>query len=450
MAANRLEPIISRVCPDGALVETVYDPENASTALAVSRPECPPLLAPHFDLSNGTRLVPYSATNNLLTTGCVLLPSAIGEARDKGDLVDDIRAYLARYVELSPGFLDLAPYYVLLSWVYDAFNELPYLRFRGEWGTGKTRALITLGSICYKPFFASGASTVSPIFHILDGFRGTLVLDEADFRFSDMRGELVKVLNNGTVNGLPVLRTMTNRHRELNPQAFRVYGPKILAMRERFSDPALESRFITEETAKRPLPPHIPIHTPERLREEARELRNTLLSWRFAHRHAVAPDASRLMADADPRANQMAIALLSLVDDEAERSRITDWLGRERESRRRTILSTAEMRVLAATRYAFQAATGPYVPIAVIADRFNQTGRASGHAPMTNKWVGGVLRSRFAIPTAKSRGVYGISITERARVAALADRLGVQCTLTADDDLSPADAADSVASTKAR
>ena len=30
------------------------------------------------------------------------------------------------------------------------------------------------------------ASTVSPIFHILDAFGGTLVLDEADFRFSDL------------------------------------------------------------------------------------------------------------------------------------------------------------------------------------------------------------------------------------------------------------------------
>ena len=59
-----------------------------------------------------------------------------------------------------------AAHYVLLSWVYDVFNELPYLRFRGDFGTGKTRALIALGSICYKPFFASGSlrrSSTRPI-----------------------------------------------------------------------------------------------------------------------------------------------------------------------------------------------------------------------------------------------------------------------------------------------
>ena len=78
-------------------------------------------------------------------------------------------------------FENVATHYVLLTWLYDAFNELPYLRLRGDYGSGKTRALLTIGSLCYKGFFASGASTVSPIFHTLDAFRGTLIFDEADF-----------------------------------------------------------------------------------------------------------------------------------------------------------------------------------------------------------------------------------------------------------------------------
>src|SRR5437868_7678103 len=96
--------------------------------------------------------------------------------------------------------------YVLLTWVYDRFNELPYLRLRGDYGTGKTRFLLTLCSICYKPIFASGASSVSPLFHMLDRFGGTLIIDEADFRFSDEKADLTKILNNGNVRGFPVLR----------------------------------------------------------------------------------------------------------------------------------------------------------------------------------------------------------------------------------------------------
>ena len=133
----------------------------------------------------------------------------------------------------------------------------------GDHGSGKTRALLTIGSLCYKGLFASGASTVSPIFHTLDAFRGTLIFGGADFRFSDERAEIVKILNNGNVSGLPVLRTMMNRQREFNPQAFQVFGPKIVATRGSYEDKGLESRFLTEEMGSRKLRSDIPINLPE-------------------------------------------------------------------------------------------------------------------------------------------------------------------------------------------
>src|SRR5205085_10842443 len=127
-----------------------------------------------------------------------------------------------RYVDVSPLYEKLASYYVLLSWVYDGFNELPYLRLRGDYGTGKTRFLLTVGSLCYKPIFASGASTVSPLFRIIDAIQGTLVIDEGDFRLSDERAEIVKILNNGNARGFPVLRSEVTSSREFNPTAYTV------------------------------------------------------------------------------------------------------------------------------------------------------------------------------------------------------------------------------------
>src|SRR3546814_8513070 len=44
------------------------------------------------------------------------------------------------------------------------------------YGSGKTRFLLVIGALAYKAFFGSGASTVSPLFHIQDAFRGTLAL----------------------------------------------------------------------------------------------------------------------------------------------------------------------------------------------------------------------------------------------------------------------------------
>src|SRR5207249_4898150 len=174
-----------------------------------------------FITDSGQKLVPYSANNNLIQNDVVLLPSEPGEYGSEEELVREVQTFIHRYVDVSPLFEKIASYYVLLSWVYDAFNELPYLRFRGDYGSGKTRALFIVGSLCYKPIFASGASTVSPLFRILDSFRGTLIIDEGDFRFSDERAEIIKILNNGNAKGFPVLRSEpSDRKGEFNPRAY--------------------------------------------------------------------------------------------------------------------------------------------------------------------------------------------------------------------------------------
>ncbi len=420
---RNITPTVSCGLPDGTLVELLYNGNERTTALAVFRPEGQVSVEPFLDLASDERLVPYKATNNLLTTGCVLLPSAIGEFDDKAALVGEVRSFIHRYVDLSPVFEEIAAHYVLLTWVYDAFNELGYLRFRGDYGTGKTRALIAIGSLCYKPFFASGASTVSPIFHVLDAFAGTLVLDEADFRFSDATADLAKILNNGTTAGLPVLRTMSNRHRELNPRAFRVFGPKLVGMRERFADAALESRFLTEETGTRRLRGDVPIQLPASLAVGAQALRNKLLSWRFAARSRVGPEPSRLVPGLEPRLNQSALALLSLIDDPALRSRVGDELAGEEARVLQERASSSDAAMLVAVQEAFERSDTGDASLSVIAEIFS---RLNESAPaVTSKWVGGVLRRRLRLTTMKSRGIYVVPRGERGKVAVLAERFGV-------------------------
>ena len=251
-----------------------------------------------------------------------MLPSAPEEYGSERELVREIQAYIHRYVDLSPGFERLASYYVLLSWVYDAFNEVPYLRVRGDYGTGKTRFLLVVGALCNKSFFASGASTVSPIFHTLDAFRGTLVIDEGDFRFSDEKAEIVKILNNGNVRGVPVLRTMVTDAREYNPKAFRVFGPKLVATRGEYDDRALESRFLTEEMGRSRLRDDVPINLPPEYATEALKLRNKLLLYRLRNFHRAAIDRSAVDPALEPRINQIFVPLKSIVDDKAFRDEL--------------------------------------------------------------------------------------------------------------------------------
>jgi hypothetical protein len=419
-------PTISRILDDRTMVELLYDPDARTTALAVRNPDGEYNVEASVTASNGDMLVPYAADNSLIATESVLLPSSIADFTSKDEALDRVRSFIHRYVDLPPTFEQIAAHYVLLTWVYDAFSDLGYLRFRGDFGTGKTRALLAIGSLCYKPFFASGASTVSPIFHIQDAFQGTLVLDEADFRFSDATAQLAKVLNNGTTAGMPVLRTMANRNRELNPQAFRVFGPKIIGMREHFSDQALESRFLTAETNGRTPRADVPIHLPESFKREAREIRNTLLAWRFRSRFSIGPDPSRAPRDVAPRYRQTSLALLSLVDDPAVR----DQIGRELAGEEARVLheraGTLEAAMLAAVMASFADAAAPHAGVDDIATRFNEHAAAELGRPMTNKWVGSFIRRRLRLVTHKTGGVFVVPREELRRVEALAERYGMQ------------------------
>lgn len=420
---NRI-PTVSRVAGD-TLIELVYDAEKRATALAVSRFGGLWNIEQEVKIATGEVLVPYAASNSLIAHECVLLPSKPVEYGFKHELVADIRAYLRRYVDLTPVFEQIATYYVLLSWVHDAFNDLPYLRFRGDFGSGKTRSLLTIGSVCYKPFFASGASTVSPIFHTLDAFGGTLVLDEADLPFSDARADLVKILNNGTVKGMPVLRTIVNRHKEFNPYAFKVFGPKLVATREQFRDQALESRFMTEVTGTRPLRDDIPVQLPDTLKTEALELRNRLLHFRLCEFFNMKTDTSALMTSVSARVNQTALSLLSLIDDPAVRQEIQTALIEQHVDAQSERRDSIEGGVIASTLGIIAEGDKPNVSVRDITERFNAENSSDLGRLMTNKWIGYTLRTTLGIKTRKSNGIYVVPASEFSKFAALGERYGV-------------------------
>lgn len=425
LGVTKAVPTVSRVCADQTLIELVYDPARRETALAVSRFGGLWNLEKEVRIETGETLVPYSPKNNLIANECVLLASQPAEFFSKAELLSDIEAFLHRYVDLSPIFEKIAAYYVLLTWVYDAFNDLPYLRLRGEYGTGKTRGLMAIGSLCYKAFSASGASTTSPIFHTLDAFGGTLLFDEADLPYSDARADIVKILNNGTVRGMPVLRTMQDRFKEFNPRAFKVFGPKIVAMRGSFDDRALESRFFTEETGRRPLRADIPIHQPPEMKAEALALRNRLLHFRLCSFFSINTNPAAFMAGVEPRLNQSAGALLSLVDDADLRGELQTAFIADYEIARAERSQTAESAILKAASAAFANSEGVGARVADIADRFNADNAQLYGGSRSSRWIGHIIRTRLHLETRKSDGVYIVPATEKPKIEALRARMGI-------------------------
>ncbi len=421
---RQLVPTASSILEDGTIVEMAFQPQQRRTVFAIYNAGRW-TLQHGIDLGSDARLVPFSPNNNLIKNEVVLLPSEPQIYGSEERLVADIRNFIHRYVDFDPSFEQVATHYVLLTWLFDAFNELPYLRLRGDYGSGKTRALLTIGSICYKGFFASGASTVSPIFHTLDAFRGTLIFDEADFRFSDEKAEIVKILNNGNVRGLPVLRTMMNRQREFNPQAFHVFGPKIVATRGSYDDKGLESRFLTEEMGSRQLRSDIPINLPDSFKDEARELRNKLLLYRFHRRFEVKLDESLADPQLEPRLNQILLPLLSVVSDANLRSELRSMALEAQLSLVADRGLLVEAQVLEILAELMAGSQRPVIPVADIVAVFIERYGYEYERPITNRWIGSILRKRLNIGTYKSHGVYVIPMGERSKIELLCARYGV-------------------------
>lgn len=308
-------------CHNGTIAEIIGDKEKSrSTMFLVYKVLTGEITLEEKIEFNG--ITYYPPKDDLIYSGTILLPTYAEDYDNVGLLVTQIQDFIHRYLDISSNYEKLATYYILLTWVYDCFETIPYLRAIGDYGTGKSRFQKVIGNLCYKPMFAGGATTPSPIFRIIDLYRGTLLIDEADFRFSDAQSEIVKILNCGYSTGTPVLRTEGEKERM--PVAYNVFCPKVLATRERFIDKALESRCLTEIMQGNPRS-DIPIHLPKEFYSEAQVLRNVLLMFRFKHYGQIELKPELAIPQVESRINQILLPILSLIEDEDVLEDIIDF-----------------------------------------------------------------------------------------------------------------------------
>lgn len=241
-----------------------------------------------------------------ITEGVITLPDSVLEYGSLLELKNEVRELINDYVDIDQEHLEYCSWYVLLSWVYDKLNTIAYLRFLGDTGCGKSRALDVIGKLCYKPLMMAGAVTPAPIYREIKRFRGTVILEEADFRDTTEKSEVITILNCGIERGRAVIRCSQE-----NPDVLEVlpcFGPKLFATRFSFHDKALEARCITcvmEETDRT----DIPILLGSRFFKRAQVLRNKLLLWRFHHRKLVDPDSVEEidLGTLEPRLKQMGL-----------------------------------------------------------------------------------------------------------------------------------------------
>lgn len=414
--------IAAEVLPDGLIVEMLYDRSVPRTCFAVGKGD--KFETKDFVDTGAIRLVPYSPHKDFITNDVVLFPSEVAEYGKTADLVQDVQQFIHEYLAVSPFFERMASWYVLFSWLYDEFNELPYLRALGDYGTGKSRFLNVIGSVCYRPIFTGGATTVSPIFRMLNDIRGTLVMDEADLRFSDTTADLVKIFNSGFAKGSPVLRSESGNGKSFDVKAFNVFGPKLLATRRLFEDRALESRMITEETTYNKMRDDIPINIPPEFYEKAQILRNKLLLFRFRNKGKVVLRTDLVDRSIEPRLNQVAVPIMSLIEEEHVIKEFQQQLCEYNDNMKSDrSLDEGYQVIVAVVRLREQGNWEPTVK--QISDQVNQDQEGDPDW-LTPKRVGVILRRCLNLKTKRTRYGFILLRDNTKKVDWLIDRMGIE------------------------
>ncbi|MBI2851961.1 MAG: DUF3854 domain-containing protein [Chloroflexi bacterium] len=226
---------------------------------------------------------------------------------EPGELYDKVKSHIRKYVDLTELDLDLCTMYVLFTWFYRKVNTVAYLRFLADTGKGKTRGKKVIGDLCFYPLCASGASSFSGIARTQQQWRGTLVIDEADFA-GEKENQVTKYLNLGFERGQYYI--LSDKQDPRSQDYFDAFSPKVLAMRETFHDNATEGRLLSiamRETSNL----NIPIILSSSYYEEARVLRNELALFALSHWDDI--DATRMLSfddlNIEPRLKQLAMPL---------------------------------------------------------------------------------------------------------------------------------------------
>ena len=375
---------------------------------------------------NGITYKPYEPENNLISRNVILFPSYVGHYENVETLLSDMQKFIHKYVDISPFYEAIATHYVLFSWMYDRFNEVPYLRALGDYGSGKSRFLQTIGSLCYKPMFMGGSTTASPIFRIIDAFKGTLILDEADLKHSEMTNDTIKILNQGYQKGMSVLRSESKgKTNQYDVKAYDVYCPKIIASREKFNDKALESRFLIEEMGTS-LRKDIPRTLSEEFFQEAELLRNQLLAWRLHNYFKSIKLQDEVIENIHPRLGQILIPLLSISEDKTFKENLKKFVVEyNNELIEDRGLSTDSDIVFAILKLEHQNQSKK-LTVKQISEEVNYSYDISEDR-LTPKKVGWFLRSRLHLKPIKTRDGYVLTLAkDRKKLDMWKERFGIK------------------------
>jgi hypothetical protein len=171
-----------------------------------------------------------------------------------------------------------------LSYIYQAWDAVPYLYIGGPLGSGKSRLFEVLGRLVFRPLSSSNM-TGAALFRTLHSQGGCLLLDEAE-RLRNTQdpatGEIMSMLLAGYKKGGTATRLEPVGDSGFKTVSFDVFGPKALACIAGLP-PALASRAIPVTMFRSPPGSEKPRRRIDANPEDWQELRDALHALALEH-----------------------------------------------------------------------------------------------------------------------------------------------------------------------
>jgi len=260
---------------------------------------------------NGVTFVPID--DALLQKNKILLPSGIEDYGNASKLLEDIVAFITKWVETDPALVRLCALQKMTEWLYEKVPVLPIINPRGGADCGKTRMGNALWQVSFRGMRADGVLSLSSLFRNAEKWHGTIYVNEADIeergRSDDSESsQLVKFYNSRYERGAAVWRTDKET---LKTEVFDSYGPTILVTRKGFRDDALESRCLVVPMFGRTRT-DILLNLPPDFDEEGQHLRNRLEYFRLQNLVRFSNDFFLEFEGVSTRMNQILQPMASL------------------------------------------------------------------------------------------------------------------------------------------
>jgi len=197
--------------------------------------------------------------------------------RKRQDLIEMVSREVDRFVDAPEEDRAIFTGFIVLSYVQEKFDALPYLFVVGDNSSGKTHLLRLMEALCYRPMF--GASlTAADLYTYLEEEGPPMTIIEDEFQGSERDSDKLKIYKSGYKRGARVPRVTTfEGGRRID--YFQAFCLKIMAAEELTENKGLRERCIEVEMVEG-MPEKDYYDDDDRARFA--RIRAELLKWRMA------------------------------------------------------------------------------------------------------------------------------------------------------------------------